>query len=268
MGDTPDQFYDGADSLFVAAYDALYEPPPPQIAGDVAFYDDVARAAGGAVLELACGTGRVALPLAEGGLEVTGIDLSDGMLAVADRKAAALSAAARRRLTLIRQDMTKLDLDRRFGFAFVAFRSFQHLLTSDLQRTALTAIHRHLVPDGRLALHLFDPRLDLLVDAEMRLPTQSGRDEANGRRYVGEILQTRFDHLAQVRRDQWRYRETGPDGQVLREATRWMSLRWTYRWELHHLLARCGFAVDAEYSDFQRSAPAYGKELIVVGKAV
>jgi hypothetical protein len=45
-----------------------------------------------------------------------------------------------------------------------------------------------------------------------------------------------------------------------------MALRWTYRWELHYLLRLCGFAVEAEYSDFDRSAPAYGKELILVAQ--
>jgi hypothetical protein len=45
-----------------------------------------------------------------------------------------------------------------------------------------------------------------------------------------------------------------------------MALRWTYRWELHHLLSLCGFKVEAEYGDFGRSAPAYGKELILVAR--
>ena len=46
-----------------------------------------------------------------------------------------------------------------------------------------------------------------------------------------------------------------------------MALRWTYRWELYHLLALCGFAVEAEYSDFHGSGPVYGRELIVVARA-
>ena len=75
------------------------------------------------------------------------------------------------------------------------------------------------------------------------------------------------EHQAVVRRDLWRYVEIGPDGAVLAEETREMELRWTYRWELHHLLNLCGLAVDVEYSDFAASAPAYGKELIVVARA-
>lgn len=262
-----DRFYEDADSLFVEAYDAFHDSGTPQIAGDVAFYSDIAQEAGGGVLEVACGTGRITLALAAAGHEVTGVDLSEGMLSVARRKAATLTAEARQRLTLLHQDMTSLKLDRRFGFIFVPFRSFQHLLTGDQQKKALAAIHRHLEPGGRLALHLFDPRLDLLIDENMSLPEISGTHEPTGRRYVGEIVRSRFDQLAQTRHDLWRYAEIGFDGQILREDTREMALRWTYRWELHHLLALCGFAVETEHSDFERSPPVYGKELIIVGRA-
>lgn len=263
-----DRFYQGAASVFVRAYDTLYHRAPAQIAGDTAFYAQLARETGRGVLEVACGTGRIALPLAERGFEVTGVDVSAGMLAIAQHKRAVLPAAARDRLTLIDQDMCELNLGRRFGLAFMAFRSFQALLTVDLQRKALAAIRRHVAPEGRLALHLFDPRLDLLVDENTRHPTLDGIDPTTQRRYVGEILRTRFDHLAQVRRDLWRYREFAPDGTALDTDTREMALRWTWRWELRHLLELCGFVVEAEYSDFVGSPPAYGKELIVVARVI
>jgi SAM-dependent methyltransferase len=250
----------------VRAYDAFYRNEPRQIAGDVAFYAKLAGEARGRVLELACGTGRVTLALAERGYDVTGVDISEGMLTLARRKAAGCAAAVRDRLTLVHQDMTQLDLQARFGFAFVPFRSFQHLLTIDLQRAALARIARHLAPDGRLALHLFDPRLDLLIGASTLPAEISGADPATGHRFVGEVLHTRFDHLAQIRRDLWRYRELNADRTVVAEETREMALRWTYRHELRHLLELCGFAVEAEYSDFSGAPPAYGEELIVVAR--
>jgi SAM-dependent methyltransferase len=260
------QFYGKAGSLFVEAYDAFYSSSGPNIAGDVAFYERVAREAGGPVLELACGTGRIALPLANAGLHVTGVDRSEAMLKIARCKLAELPASVQERLSLVNQDMGALSLGRRFGFVFVPFRSFQHLLTIDLQRKSLEAIRRHLEPNGRLALHLFDPRLDRLIDAHITLPGLSGTHPETRRRYVGEILRTDFDHVNQIRRDLWRYTEIGPNCEVLAEDTREMALRWTYRWELHHLLNLCGLAVEAEYSDFVGSAPAYGKELILVAR--
>jgi hypothetical protein len=56
------------------------------------------------------------------------------------------------------------------------------------------------------------------------------------------------------------------NGEMVVEVTHEMALRWTYRWELHHLLNLCALAVEAEYSDFVGSAPAYGKKLIVVAR--
>lgn len=261
-----DGFYEKAGSLFVEAYDAFSESALPPIAGDIAFYQRMAREAGGPVLELACGTGRIALPLAQAGLHITGVDRSEAILSIARRKLAAVSASVQQRLSLVRQDMTALDLGRRFGFVFVPFRSFQALLTVDLQRQSLEAIRRHLRPGGRLALHLFDPRLDWLSDPEAIRPQLSGTHPETGRRHSGEILRTDFDHLNQIRRDLWRYAEIGPDGEVLAEDTREMALRWTYRWELRHLLELCGLTIEAEYSDFAGSPPAYGKELVIVAK--
>jgi ubiquinone/menaquinone biosynthesis C-methylase UbiE len=118
-----ERFYEDADSLFIRAYDAFYVAGAP-IGGDIAFYECLARETGGGVLELACGTGRIALALAETGLEITGVDISEGMLNVARRKAAARPAAVQQRVTLIQQDMSELNLGRRFGFVFVPARSF------------------------------------------------------------------------------------------------------------------------------------------------
>ena len=261
-----ERFYEGAESLFVRAYDAFYAVGAPPIAGDIAFYDRLARATGGPVLELGCGTGRIALALAQAGLSVTGVDVSAGMLALARRKSERLAAAANSRLALVEGDMAQLDLGRHFGTAFIAFRSFQHLLTVDEQRATLTGVHRRLRPDGRLALHLFDPRFDLLAYENPPAIRQSGIDLATQHRYVGEILRTRRDYLNQIRRDLWRYAENDLNGALLENATREMVLRWTYRWELRHLLELCGFVVEAEYSDFHGAPPAYGKELIVVAR--
>lgn len=257
-----DRFYEDAGSLFVEAYDLFYDGDQPQIAGDVVFYERLAREAHGPVLELGCGTGRIALALGGAGLEVTGVDISEGMLTVARQSVRELGAE--HHLKLVRQDMSELDLDQRFAFAFIPFRSFQHLLTVELQRKSLGAVRRHLDPGGRLALHLFDPRLDLLMEGADSPSGYSGTHPTTRHLFVADVTRTEFDYLAQIRRDLWRYREYRPDGSVCREGTREMALRWTYRWELRHLLEACGFEVEAEYSDFDGSAPAYGRELIVV----
>ncbi|MEM7168985.1 MAG: class I SAM-dependent methyltransferase [Pseudomonadota bacterium] len=227
----------------------------------------MAAEAYGPILEVACGTGRITLPLAQAGFEITAIDLSEGMLSVAKAKAQALPLACQQRIEWLCQDMAALSLDRSFAFAFVPFRSFQHLLSIADQRKTLSALRAHLAPGGRLALHLFDPRLDLLLKGGTAIPQSISLDEVTGRRFLAEVLRTDFDYMAQVRRDLWRYAEIDENGDTLREDIREMALRWTHRWELYHLLALMGFTVEAEYSDFKGTSPSYGNELIVVCKA-
>jgi ubiquinone/menaquinone biosynthesis C-methylase UbiE len=81
----------------------------------VEFYDRLARTLGGPILAVAWGTGRIALPLAEAGHEVVAADRSNAMLAIARRKLAALPAAIQEHVTFINQQMSELNLGRRFG---------------------------------------------------------------------------------------------------------------------------------------------------------
>jgi hypothetical protein len=73
-----------------------------------------------------------------------------------------------------------------------------------------------------------------------------------------------LNHVNQVRHDLWRYRALAEDGTIAEEEVLELSLRWTYRWEMRHLLRLAGFIVEAEFSDFAGSPPAYGKEQIWV----
>jgi hypothetical protein len=127
-------------------------------------------------------------------------------------------------------------------------------------------MRRHLAPGGRLALHLFDPRLDLLVGGVATLPRLPGPDPVTHRRCTGEVLQTRLDHGSQVRRDLWQYTEFDPAGEVVEQATREMALRWTYRWELQHLLTLSGFRSGRRVQRLCRLAARVGQELIVTAR--
>jgi len=254
-------FYGGA-TLHVRSYDSINTDDRAVIRGDVSFYFDLARRVGGEVLEIGVGTGRVALRLAEAGIPVTGLDASPDMLAIAAEKAAGAGLADRLRFE--RGDMRAFDLATRdFGLAIVPFRAFQVLLTPEDQFAALAAIRRHLRPDGSLALHLFDPDLRfLLPGATGPTDRQVGVDRNTGRPVKAVLEAAVFDHVNQVRRDLWRYRTLAADGTIAEEEVLELALRWTFRWEMRHLLALAGFSVEAEFSDFAGAAPAYGKEQI------
>ncbi|MEM7251072.1 MAG: class I SAM-dependent methyltransferase [Pseudomonadota bacterium] len=262
-------FYEGEESLFVQAYDTFNTGDELPIRGDVGFYADLWRQHSderSPVLELACGTGRVTLALAEQGINCIGTDASSGMLALASAKRQRFGREVQTRVTFRQADMTALALPERFHVAIIPFRSFQHLLSPDEQYRALHCIGEQLHPRGYLALHLFDPRLELLSDGAPPFPSRLGRDVARAIDYVAVCTGSRFDHLAQIRYDQWRYSARRSNGELVNEECREMALRWTYRWELHHLLGVSGFDVVSEFSDFDKSPPEYGRELIVVAR--
>ena len=149
-------------SLHVEVYDALHAGAIPG-GDDVAFFRRLALETGGPVLELGAGTGRVAIPIAEAGIDIVGLDRSSAMLAVAEGKRRALPTDVRRRLRFVEGDMTDLRLRRRFGLVFAAFRVFMALADVADQRRALAGVRRQLRPGGLLVLDVFDPRLDRLV---------------------------------------------------------------------------------------------------------
>ena len=127
----------------------------------VAWYRRFALDAAGGVLELACGTGRLAAELARAGADVVGLDLADEMLALARRLARKLPPDARARLRLGRADMRNFDLGRTFGLVVIADNSFRELNNRPDQLACLTCAARHLAEAGRLLVTIrrFDPSL-------------------------------------------------------------------------------------------------------------
>lgn len=146
----------------------LYDYVQPYAARkDVEFYTNMARESGGPVLEIGCGTGRVLLPIARAGAEITGLDLSAKMLGVCREKLAREPADVRGRVKLVQSDMRVFDLGRTFKLITIPFRPFQHLISVEDQLACLACVNKHLAPGGRFILDIFNPSLKALTD-EMR----------------------------------------------------------------------------------------------------
>lgn len=263
MADTH-PFYQ-APSLNVETYDERTVANGTPIEGDVEFFVGQAREVGGPVLELGAGTGRVTWPLAEAGFEVAGLELSQAMLARAEAKRATVPEAARKLARFVLGDMGDFQLDQTFALVIVPYRSFQVLTTPQDQRRCLECIHRHLRPGGRLIVDLFDPQLDRCVpDAPFPSQEQTVRHPTSGNTVKVEVVRHTNDPLRQVLTELWRFTEVNEVGDVLRQEEEVLTLRWTYRQEMRYLFELVGFEVEAEYSDFHGSAPAYGKEQVWV----
>jgi SAM-dependent methyltransferase len=137
-----------------------YDLLEPGLPGDAAFYMSLARACAPPVLELGCGTGRVALEIAAAGIPTVGLDRSPGMLRVAARKAAGREPAA-----WVVGDMRAFGFRRPFGLICIPHRGFLHALTRADQEAVLRCCVHHLRPGGRLALNVANPPLPLLTRA-------------------------------------------------------------------------------------------------------
>lgn len=252
--------------IHLEIYDAQTEAGWGSVQSDAAFYLEEARRCRGPILELACGTGRILLPLLATGMEAHGLDISASMLNVLRMKTERLRQDEAARVHLHQGSMSDFELGTKFSLIIIGFRSFQALLTPEDQRKCLTSIQRHLAEDGRAILNLFDPRYDLVVPgrAEGDPAQRSLRNPATGHAVTVEVLMRENEPMTQTFKEQWRFTERADDGVVLRQEIEELQLRWTFRQEMRHLVELCGLQVEAEYSDFQRSAPAYGREQVWV----
>ena len=142
----------------LSAYDAiaeLYDAWSRSVREDIEFYVAAARAAGGPVVELGVGTGRIAVPTALAGVGVIGVDSSPGMLEVCRRSAEA--AGVSDRLDLREGELEAPPVSERVGLVTAPFRSLLHLERDEARRRALTAVRKILVPGGRFVFDVFTP---------------------------------------------------------------------------------------------------------------
>ena len=224
-------------------YDAitgLYDAWSASVTEDVPFYVEEARSSGGPVVELAVGTGRIAVPIARAGIRVIGVDSSAGMLE-ACRKQARVEGIEEL-LDLRLGDFADPPVEERVPLVICPFRSFLHLRIDADRRRALRAAHELLAPGGRLVFDVFAPdREDIAATHGRWMEREPGIFER-----ADWDTDTRTLTLA-VR---------GPDG----EAT--MRLGWLSPAEWRVLLEETGFRVEACYGWFDRRPYEGGEDTI------
>jgi SAM-dependent methyltransferase len=226
---------------------------------DLPFLRELARRSGGPILELMCGTGRVLLPLAEAGLTLTGVDISPAMLAIA--RANLERAGLAEQVTLLEGDVRDLPLpESAFAMAFVAVNSFMHLEQVRDQLAVLANARRALTRRGLLVLDLFNPDPVEIVREDNRLVLDR-EYELDGRQ-VQKFIAIDSDAAAQRSRVTYLYDETDAEGRVIRHTMRF-TMRWLYRYELEHLLARAGFTLRNLYGSYELDEYSSGSPRLI-----
>jgi SAM-dependent methyltransferase len=233
----------------MSVYDAiarLYDPWSRSVVEDVRFYVEEARAAGGTVVELCVGTGRIAVPIATAGVKVIGIDTSQGMLDVAAEQAQL--AGVSELVDLRFGDMRDPPIEGTYTLVICPFRSLLHMESDEDRRAALRAIRGLAAPGGRFVFDVFTPAEDDIV-------------ETNGRWIEREPgIWERADWDEQARRLILRVR--GDDGSESQMSLAWLSVR-----EWIEILMDEGFVVDALYGWFDRSPWQGGEDSVWVCRA-
>jgi SAM-dependent methyltransferase len=231
----------------VNSYDAiarLYDPWSVSVREDVRFYVDLAREAGGPVVELGVGTGRIAIPTAAAGVPVIGVDSSRGMLEVCAEAAAAAGVAELVDLRV--GDLAHPPVRERVNLVTCPFRAYLHLRTDDERLRALGAARDLLLPGGRLVFDVFAPGEDDIAETHGRwLEREPGIFER-----ADWDVETRTLTLS-VRGD------TG-------ETT--MALSWLAPDEWRDVIERAGFEVVAHFGWFDRRPYRGGEDSVWIAR--
>jgi SAM-dependent methyltransferase len=214
-----------------------------RLASSEQFYLDEVRRGGGRVLELACGSGRLTIPIAQAAVEIVALDSSESMLNAARAKAVETGVAP----MFVHGDMRTFELPGQFSTIFMAGNSLLHLLTNDALRGCLEHVRRHLLGDGQFVFDVFNPEPHLLSrDYEKRYPVLRVRDPKRGEITIEET--TKYDAASQINDVTWYMSSpAAPDVRVIK-----YRLRVIFPQELELLLSSSGFQLKMRYGEFTR----------------
>lgn len=248
-----------ADAL-ARLYDLDLEEDP----GDIDLYVALANRMGGPILELAVGTGRVAVPLAEAGHEVTGVDLDPAMLRRATARAKAAGRSVARRIHLIEADARDLRLPGAgtFRLAFIALNSLLVLGDRRDQARGFEALACHLAPDGVAIVDVWLPDADQLSRYDGRLGLEYVRRDPASGRIVTKTAAARHDASGRVDLTAI-YEESAPGG-LVRRWVREDRLRLVGPEELVALAEAAGLRVDTLAGDYDLRSYEPGDDRAII----
>ena len=232
---------------------------------DIDFYVQYARRKGGTVLEVACGTGRVAIPLAKAGFNVVGIDLSEPMLSIFRKKLERLNPTVAGRIHLECADMADFDLERKFDLIIIPFRAFQALTSDERVRSALLCLKHHLTERGLLIIDLFKPhwRLDEGWATEEEEFDWVKTIETTGETIVRSEIRRSIDTVRQIIYPEIIFSIESKSGETKRIVEP-LALRYYYQYQMEVLLICSGFTIVESFGYYDGRGTDYGSELIFV----
>ena len=239
-------------------YDLLVAPLE---LNDLAFYLDEAKRASGPVLELACGTGRLTIPIAQSGIEVVGLDQSRSMLAHARAKAGEAGV----KIAWAEADCREFNLWRKFALIFMAFNSMQHLHDAESLTALFERVRNHLAPGGKFVFDVFNPSLAILTRDPNQRHFDRKYEDAEGRGPITLEMTAVYDDAAQVNRMKWYFSRPGEKDFRVEQ----LDVRCFFPQELDLLVRANAFVIEQKFGNFGRKLFASGdmKQVVVARPA-
>jgi 2-polyprenyl-3-methyl-5-hydroxy-6-metoxy-1,4-benzoquinol methylase len=196
------------------------------------------------ILELCCGTGRLTLPLAKEGHNITGVDITASMLAQARKKA----ASAGLNIEFIEADMRTFSLSQQYDLIFIPFNSIHHLYTNDDLFQTFAAVKKHLKDDGIFIFDCFSPSIKFIVESEKAEKTVTKYTAPDGRSVLIKE-RMRYERTTQINRIEWHYYINGAFDSVQN-----LDMRMFFPQELDSYVKANGFSIIHKFGDFEEAA--------------
>jgi len=237
----------------------------------VAFHLELAGKYGNnGILDIACGTGNIALPLVETGHTVFAFDISDAMVSRFRTKVEKLDPSLKSRVDISVRNMINFSYQRSFSLAMIPASGFMHLTTPADQRKALFNINKHLIKGGILTLNTFDPNLNLIVDNVKGAKSFRKRTEfetGDGRRI--EIYESMSYELENQKMEGvWRFVEYDRQYKKIKETEVPLKMRYTFRQEMKYLFELTGFEIAELYGSYNKNPAVYPSSLIWIARKI
>ena len=193
------------------------------------------------ILELCCGTGRLTLPIAKDGYDISGVDYTASMLHQAKMKA----AEAGLRINFIQADIRTLDLQKKYDLIFIPFNSIHHLYENEDLFKVLHVVKNHLKDGGLFLLDCFNPNIRYIVEGEKEQQEIATYTTGDGREV--SIKQTmRYENKTQINRIEWHYFINGEFNSIQN-----LDMRMFFPQELDSYLEWNGFSIIHKYGGFE-----------------
>lgn len=207
------------------------------------------------ILELCCGTGRLTLPIAKDGYNITGVDITASMLAQAKTKA----SEAKLNIDFIEADIRNLTLPEQYDLIFIPFNSIHHLYTNKDLFEAFRVVKQHLKEGGLFLFDCFNPNIQYIVDSEKAQQEIANYTTKDNR--VVQIQQTmKYETSTQINRIAWHYFINGEFDSIQN-----LDMRLYFPQELDAYIQHCGFTIMHKFGSFEEApfTDASNKQIFV-----